>query len=211
MLLPGLDTSSRTAASRSRVARSRKAHSEAPAPKPWLAVVLAVDTARRSGCAVLVSGRLAASGEVDTLDHEQVARVVRFAVQRGEQRGLPVVMVLEKPWGGSVQVVAALGVARERWQRAWRDAGQSRGRVVLVRPSTWRGPVLGREAVRASRDEVRARELSVASAILGRAASADQAAAVLIGRWAVHAAQVGRVIGERAKRASKRAWRQRGG
>jgi hypothetical protein len=116
--------------------------------------------------------------------------------------------VLEAPWGGSVAVVAALGAARERWLRAWRDAGQAGGRVVKVTPSVWRGPVLGRQWVSAPREEVRPQEQLVARAIAGRAVGEDEAPAILIAKWGSHAAQVGRAIGKRASKASLKSWTQ---
>lgn len=185
---------------------------EAPAPRPWSAVVLAVDTARVSGWASYIVGAYKDSGELDTLDEDALAGAVGRSVDLADERGLPVVLVLEAPYGGSVAVVAGLGVARERWLRAWRRAEQALGRVVRVTPSQWRGPVLGSKWVGARRDEVRAHEMRVARALLVRERGAapllghDEAAAVLIGRWAAHAGAVGRCIGRRAVRRSLRAW-----
>lgn len=200
----------------SRATARRSRHIEAPAPKPWLCVVLAVDTARRSGFGVFESGRYCESGEVDTLDEPTVELIVRNAVERAEALRLPIVLVLEAPFGGSVDVVSALGVARERWLRAWRLAGQSLARVVKVQPSTWRAPVLGAQWIGVPRAEVRAHERLIATAMLRRAGTSghvgdDEAPAILIGVWASHAARVGKAIGLRAAKASLRAWTQVGG
>jgi hypothetical protein len=191
-----------------RATSRQKGRAEAPSPQPWLAVVLAVDTAARSGWAISVSGRRVDSGEADTLDTTLLDRVVHWAVDLADLSTLPLVMVLESPWGGNVHIVAALGVARERWLRAWRDAGQAPGRVVKVMPGTWRGPVLGREWVSAPRDQVRAHEQRVARALMGRDVGPDEAPAILIARWASHAAPVGKAIGKRAAKASLREWTQ---
>jgi hypothetical protein len=188
-------------------ATSRKRMASTPSPKPWQAVVLAVDTARHAGWSIWSSGKLADSGELDTLDAEAVLdQIVANALDQAEQSKAPAVLVLEAPYGGSVDVVSALGAARERWLRAWRCAGQSRGRVVKVTPSSWRAAVLGSRWVGVERELVRAHEQRVARALASHVVGSDEAPAILIGKWASHAAAVGRVIGVRAQRRSLRVW-----
>lgn len=184
-------------------ARSRRS---SPSPLPWACVVLGVDTAARSGWAIAVSGKRVDSGELSTLDTAELERVVRWAVDLGRVGGLRVVLVLEAPWGGSVAVVAALGVARERWERAWRDAGQTVRRVVRVNPATWRAAVLGRGAIGLEREAVRALEQSVACRLVGRPLGPDESAAVLIARWGAQAGEVGKAIGVRGRKASMKQW-----
>jgi len=191
----------------SRATATRSKTREAPAPKPWLCAVLAVDTARQSGWAISRAGSHVDSGEVDTLDEVTVGQIVDNAIGYAAATRVPLVMVLESPFGGSVAVIAALGVARERWLRAWRACDQSLGRVVRVAPSTWRGPVLGARSVGLPRDEIRRVELATARALVGDPMIGhDEAAAILIARWASHAAAVGVAIGKRAARASLEAW-----
>lgn len=177
-----------------------------PSPRPWSAVVLAVDTAARSGWAIAVQGERVDSGELDTLDFIEIERVVRWAIELGQAGGLKVVLVLEAPYGGSVSVVAALGVARERWERAWRDAGQTVRRIVRVQPTPWRVAVLGRQVIGMRRAAVRALEQRVARALIGKALGDEEAPAVLIARWAAYAGAVGKAIGVRGRRASLKAW-----
>lgn len=184
-------------------ARSRR---PSPAPKPWACVVLGVDTAARSGWAITLFGKRMDSGELDTRDTAKLEQVVRWAVDLGRAGGLRVVLVLEAPWGGSVAVVAALGVARERWERAWRDAGQTVRRVVRVNPSTWRAAVLGRGAIGLEREAVRALEQRVARGLVGKELGADESAAVLIARWGSQAGEVGKAIGKRGQRESMKRW-----
>jgi hypothetical protein len=211
-MLPGVDVARalRAVTPIARATARTRSRTEAPAPKPWLCVVLGVDTACTSGWCICVSGRRVDSGELDTLDPAELGRVVQWAVDLGAVGSLPVCLVLEAPWGGTVATLVGLGAARERWQRAWRDAGQATGRVVRVKPSTWRAPVLGGHYVSAPRDETREQEQLVARAIVGRVVGADEAAAILIARWAAHAAPVGRAIGKRASAASLKAWTQKG-
>jgi uncharacterized protein (UPF0254 family) len=172
--------------------------------------VLGVDTAAQSGWAIAVSGKRVDSGELSTLDTAELERVVRWAVDLGRVGGLRVVLCLEAPWGGSVAVVAALGVARERWERVWRDAGQTVRRVVRVNPSTWRAAVLGRGAIGLEREAVRALEQRVAAWLVGpaRELGPDEAAAVLIAAWGAQAGEVGRAIGVRGQRESLKQWQR---
>lgn len=142
--LTGTRTGIEAPSALSRWSTSRDAKAETPAPKPWLAVVLAVDTARMSGWSIALRGKYMCSGELDTLDEAIVEQVVSNACALSTEHRVPVVMVLEAPWGGSPNIVAMLGAARERWLRAWRCAEQASARVVYVQPNQWRGVVLGR-------------------------------------------------------------------
>jgi hypothetical protein len=171
--------------------------------------VLAVDTARVSGWAVNACGRYVRSGEVDTLVAPVVFTAVGGALQLAAILDLPSVLVLEKPWGGNSNVVAALGAARERWLAAWRElAGPvgDKGKVVLVQPNTWRCAVLGRSAIGMCREDVRALERQSAEALVGRQLGPDEAPAVLIGEWGCRAAQVGQRLGKRAREKSFEKW-----
>jgi len=182
---------------RRRGKRGRAAKREPASAVPWRCVVLAVDTAARSGWSVRIAGRQSSFGEADTLDSKALDYIVSWSLYLADRRELPLVLVLEAPFGGPVQMLLALGAARERWLIAWRRHGLSESSTVRVQPSTWRGPVLGPQWVSAPRAEVRAHEQLVAAAMLGERVRADEAAAVLIGRWAERAPQVGRVLERR--------------
>lgn len=164
-------------------------------------VVLAVDTARISGWALRLGPKLRYSGEVDTLHPEAVQRVCQLALDLTAAAYLTrrPVLVLESPWGGRVNVLVALGQARERWLAAWAAVGMPRARVVSVQPSSWRARVLGRGAVRLDREAIRARERLSAQAEVAPgmrdAIGPDEAAAILISRWAVRAPVVARMHG----------------
>lgn len=158
--------------------------------------VLAVDTATRSGWAIRVGHRLTHSGESNTLDADGLDRVCALALRvAGEHRVTAPALVLERPWGGLAYTLVALGMARERWLAAWTRAGLSRRRVVSVRPVTWRSRVLGGAAVRMRREEIREREMFAARAECpGVDIGPDEAAAVLISRWATRAPAVAKVL-----------------
>jgi hypothetical protein len=204
-----------TPQARAMCSRGNKA---APAPKPWECVLCVVDTAKVSGWAIGARGVLHGTGQHDTERYPDLtARVVERATSLGKLLGLPVVLVLEAPYGGHkhpgmVPMIVALGVAKGRWLDAWKRAGQAAARKVTVQPSVWRGPVLGSWAVSLARNEVRKAELSMARGIVGREdVGPDEAAAVCIHHWAAHAPKVGEVIGAKALRKSMAAWTRRAG
>lgn len=189
-------------------ARGKKTRTEAPAPKPWLAAVLAIDTAGTSGWSVRVNGRQREFGEVDTTDADALLEIVRWAVKRAAHVEAPLVLVLERPWGGTLATVAGLAKSHERWERAWRDCKQAESRIVRVHVSEWRAAVLGGHWVSAPRERVRPYEQHIATIMVGQDVGEDEAPAILIGHWASMAARVGRVIGRRAVDASRLAWRR---
>jgi hypothetical protein len=174
--------------------RGRRGKRQRPAASavPLRCFVLAVDTAGRSGWAALAAGSddYLGWGEVDTLDREAVAYIVRWAGAHADARGLPLVLVLEAPFGGNIAMLIGLGAARERWLSAAREYGLPQRRCVFVQPSEWRSPVLGRRWARAPREEVRPHEQLIASAIVGEPVRGDEAAAILIAKWGLRAAKV---------------------
>jgi hypothetical protein len=189
--------------------RGKVTTTEAPAPKPWLAAVLAIDTARISGWSIRIAGKQHEFGEVDTTDADAVLYIVQWAIKRAAHAEVPLVLVLERPWGGTVNTVDGLGGARERWARAWRDCKQSEARLLRVHVPEWRAAVLGGYWVSAPREEVRPHEQLTAALMVGQEVGEDEAPAILIGHWASMAAKVGRAIGKRAVDASKLAWSRR--
>jgi len=167
------------------------------AARPWRCAVLAVDTAKLSGWSYRVGGVQSAFGEEDTRDSERVSNIVRWAVQQAGD--LPLVLVLEAPYGGGREMLLALGAARERWVAAWRQAGLSEKRIVSIMPSRWRRFVLGPAYVRMQRDDIRAAEQELAARIVQEKTAADESAAILIGLWAERAPEVGEALGAAAQ------------
>lgn len=181
---------------------------------PWPCVVLAVDTATRSGWAIRVGGKLAYSGEVDTHDARELDAIIQLAAVGAQPDPtwiLPCVLVLERSFpGGFGAIVAALGAARERWLLAWERLGGRRKDVVSVMPASWRSRVLGGRAVRMKRDEIRPHEMAAARQEIAAAndnaieLGPDEAAAILISRWAARAPQVGEKLNARQRKARRR-------
>lgn len=162
----------------------------------WRAVVLAVDTAKRSGWAVRVGAKLYASGECDTRDEAELDAIVRDAVfEHGMGVSLPV-LVLERAWGTRTNTLLALGAARERWEAAWRRVGMPASRIVHVYPARWRARVLGGGAHAMPREQVRPLELAAARNEVGPGVDVgpDEAAAILISKWAAWAPEVGKCL-----------------
>jgi hypothetical protein len=177
--------------------RRRRAKRERPAASamPLRCLVLGIDTAANSGWAIGHGQDVyLAYGEADTLDEPSLDYIVQWAVRQAVVLGLPLVLVLEAPFGGGMRMLLGLGAARERWLAAWRRAGQPTSRAVFVQPAEWRAPVLGAYWARAPREEVRPHEQFVAGTIVGEAVRGDEAPAILVVRWAVRAAKVRRVL-----------------
>jgi len=157
--------------------------------------VLGIDTASKSGWAVRTSGRLIASGEADTLNTDVLAWIVARATAAATSSGTPLVCVLEAPYGGRTFIVMALGAARERWLVAFRGARIPKHRVVYVPPVVWRRDVFGARWAKAKRAAIRAHELAMAQAETGvRGLGGDEAAAIGISRWGMHAVKVAEAI-----------------
>ncbi|NIR31710.1 MAG: hypothetical protein GWN84_20835 [Gammaproteobacteria bacterium] len=165
----------------------------APPPRlhPWPVVVLAIDPGLTSGWALWAQGRHAGSGEAQVLDVEAVARVVRGALEIAEVASMPAVLVLERAYTGRTR---HMGPARPLWERVWADQGGVKGRVVRVYPATWRAKVLGRGMGSAKRAVAREAEQAVARRLARRRVGPDEAPAVCIGRWAVLAGELERVL-----------------
>ena len=164
-------------------------------------VVLAVDTARRSGWAIRHAHRLKYSGEIDTLDYEGLEQVCALAANISRNVYLPrsPVLVLERPWGGRLNVLVALGMARERWCAAWARVGLPAARIASAYPSQWRAAVLAHGAHRLPREAVRERERLSAQAEVrkGVELGADECAAILMSKWATRAKHIARMGGHR--------------
>jgi hypothetical protein len=181
---------------------------------PHECVVLAIDTAQRSGWAVYVCGELVSSGEVDVLDPskstdecgvsgwdaDRVCLHALWEVAFSLDWDAPyseAVLVFERPFRGTTQ-----GQWIGAWKAAWARLGGHKRRMVGVYPSSWRARVLGPGWSRALRDDVRRAERSLAQSIAGRYVGPDEATAVLIGRWGVRAGETAAVLPKRRRKAA---------
>lgn len=171
-----------------------------PSFRPWRCVVLALDAAECTGWALYVLGKLEGSGEFPIYSDEGVAEVVRV-VERAKGAalaiGVPWVCVVEATWGGRMGLGTPAAVGY--WTFALRNAQLPRARIGEVYPATWRARTLPRGMHAAKRDDVRACEQLTASAFAARTVGPDEAPAILIGKWATQAGEVGAMLPKNAR------------
>jgi hypothetical protein len=138
---------------------------------------------------------LISSGELNTEDRVAVAWVVHRAAELATKSSTELVVVLESAWGGTRATLLGLGAARERWASVLRELGQAKRRILSVLPNTWRAPL----GITGPRAQCRAQELAAAQRETGLVSiGPDEAAAIGISRWAMHAARVARVLKRRS-------------
>lgn len=213
---------------RPRARRARPALPTALLLQALAAVVVGVDPGlARSGWSIWVRGRLVRWGEINDCNPVAIKRVMDAAAELAELAGadaglycaLPVVLVCEKAPPAAVAFKstgyahAGSSAARNVWRFAWRSAGYSDRRFVLVALSRWRSKVLGRGwgGAGVDRAEVRRQEQrtarAVAAAYLGtqEGVGPDAAPAILIGRYGCYAPEVARAIEPTARRGRARA------
>ena len=162
-----------------------------PSLRPWPCAILAIDPGERSGYAIFVRGVLVASGPVK-MGGEAV--VVAEAVVRAE--GLPLVVVAEKwvahgAFGGS-RTMGGLGRHWGRWEGALLGDGITTRRIARVVPQTWQARVIPYR-VGQDRDE-RLRLVEASAQRIKPGVTKDEAAAIGIGLWGIHAGAVGELI-----------------
>lgn len=163
--------------------------------------MLSLDVAAKTGWAVWSLGKLADSGEFKIFTDAGVSecvRVCQIAKTFALQLGVPWVAVLEASWGGHMAV--GLGEAAGYWKFALRNAQLPLARIGAVYPATWRARVLPRGMHAAKREDVRAVEVAHARKLCGgRDVGSDEAPAILIGKWATQAGEVGAMLPKNAR------------
>lgn len=169
------------------------------AQHPHDVTVLGIDTARVSGYSLRVRGKLTHAGQIDTTSEDRVQNVLQLGIATAGKycSRYGMVVVLEKPWGGSTPVLVGLGMARERWMRACARASFPRSRIVSVTPNTWRSAVFGAAWLRAGRDLIREHEMRTALAEVpaGVVLGDDEATAICISYWGAYAREVAYAAG----------------
>ena len=176
-----------------------------PAPLPPLnapldAVVLCIDSAKRSGWAIYVRGVLYAYGECGDRQTDR-ARVVADAVSVAYRYAIPTAMVLEVPWGGySAAVVVSLTRSAEAWRIAWSLAGQDAARCIERTASDWRKRLFGTRKM--PREQARVLEGAYARQVVLKVRGPDHtpiggdaAAAICIGQVIITARELLAVLG----------------
>lgn len=165
---------------------------------PHSCVVLAVDSAERSGWSLWSCGVRINSGEVHAFDADAVDGVCRAALKYSYEE-LPKVLVLERPFGGTLRVVDGLGMRRGAWVSAWLRLGNAKRRIVSVYPATWRAPF----GIKGKVDERMQSPLLEAHGVnLHRVAGPDEFEALFIGLWGLRSPKVGAVIPKKYRAAA---------
>lgn len=163
--------------------------------KPHSCVVIGVDTATNSGWSIYSCGVRLNSGEVNVDNDEALLGICNAAVKWSGE--LPVVLVLERAYGGTKATVEGLAMARKAWLIAWKKANgiKTARRVVLVYPQTWRSSLgfKGKVPEALQLAYLRAHELDYPH----RGVGPDEFEALLIGLWGCRAGEVGAVLPKR--------------
>jgi hypothetical protein len=160
---------------------------QAPTRTPLRAVIFAVDSARTSGHATYVNGRLQAYGELDT--HDPFARIpaMRRAIATAAAHELPVAAVVERPWGGFRHVIVSLSVSAALWADTWLMLRQPGDRLFEPQASDWRKALFGTRSLK--RENARQYEAAFAVGVVRRdmpsdttPIGGDAAAAICLGQ-----------------------------
>jgi hypothetical protein len=168
---------------------------------PLPCVVLAIDPGATSGYAILTNASgaigIVANGEREFASMEIVRRAMRSATVNE----LPLVAVAEKWTAGGWRSAASmmgLGAAWGAWEQVLREAGHPKRRIVRVYSQTWRAAMIGGR--QRSAEQWKADAQRIVKARYGIDAGPDEAEAILIGAWAMHAGEVAAVLPKRRAR-----------
>jgi hypothetical protein len=110
---------------------------------PLDAVLLAVDSARRSGWALYSRGHLVRYGECNSRTPLERAEVVSDALRHAGALELPVGLVLEVPYGGPLKTLLSLAETAALWRDTWIGYEQHPRRVIDVLATEWRERLFG--------------------------------------------------------------------
>lgn len=164
------------------------------------AVIVAVDTGACSGWAVYERGALMSSGQCDVYS-DVPAGVVSRALAHAKQMGLPCFLVCERPFAGNTASAAGMGAAFGVWKAAWYRAEGVKARLLRVYPSVWMARV-AEGWVAMERDLRRSAEQAEAAFIKGAPVGDDEAPAIMIGQWAMHAPELAAKMPKRLRGAA---------
>jgi len=181
--------------------RRRRLQLEQLVPKPLRAVICAIDSAKRSGCAIYVSGQLAEHREVDATRHAERAAAVQRALELAQASELPIALVLEVPYGGTLKTALSLTASSVLWKDTWLELGGSPKHVLERMANEWRATLYGSGSGRLSREHNRRLEQLIAARIVSEHLDrtlgdfgGDESAAICLGFSAVRSALLQRAL-----------------
>jgi xanthine/CO dehydrogenase XdhC/CoxF family maturation factor len=114
-----------------------------PTPSPLRAVVFAIDSAKNSGTATYVNGKLIDYRELDARDPIARRQSVQHAITEAERRGLPLALVIEAPFGGRVQAALSLHATVTLWRDTWIALRRPLDHFIEQTAGTWRRELFG--------------------------------------------------------------------
>jgi hypothetical protein len=167
---------------------------------PWRSVIVAVDPGERAGVSIWINGKLLSSCALGLT----ASFVAELVYHRAEIERLPLVFVIEKhsPYGRKWTTATKEGMGR--YVGRWLDAIEALPRrrpttkVLRVYPQTWRAAIFGTGYKNFSTDDWKRMALARVNCDKCdgcRVTSADEAEAILIGRFACHWGEVGKLAG----------------
>jgi hypothetical protein len=157
---------------------------------PLNAVIIAIDSAKRSGCATYERGRLVHYAEVRARDPHARLRYLQGALERASRlRDVTCALVLEVPYGGTLATAISLSETVTLWRDTWATLLQPPRHVVEKLASEWRRELFGRgdmtreqarhlEAITAARIAAQDIDMSVVPVV---PIGGDAAAAICLG------------------------------
>lgn len=172
-----------------------------PLRSPMRAVLLCVDAAKNSGCALYVCGQLAHYCEVKADDPHARKRVVVDAITTAEVRGeLPLGFVIEASFGGYQNAALSLTATLARWSDTWVGLGQRKDAFLEITVGQWRAALFGRRGI--ARTQAREMESVVAHTTARRdlptqrhwTIPPDACAAICIGQVAVRSSGIAEAL-----------------
>lgn len=182
-----------------------------PTRTPLDAVLVALDSAKCTGYAIYIRGRLHHYGEVNARMPIERAAVFTEAIHAATMRGLPIGVVLEVPWGGYQSAALSLHATATAWRETWFVTGQPVEHMIERTAGEWRrvlfgGGGSGRGGGRAlPRAQARHLERVLAEQVVERdlgprrfgkpALGPDAAAAVCIGQTIIRSGELVTLLG----------------
>lgn len=164
--------------------RGKRAAPLPPTNKPLCACIMTIDSAKRSGVATYVKGKLWHYHQVDARDPQARIQTITDGITTAYVRNLPYALVVEVPWGGFQNAALSLHATATLWADTWKQLGQPKTRLLERTASDWRRSMWGK----CERDVARKLEAALALSVVKRdmrvqprPIGPDAAAAICIG------------------------------
>lgn len=181
--------------------RGKVAPLRPPTPRPLDAAIMMIDSAKTSGIALYVRGRLHAYNECNARDPRARLQVLREFTTTATVRGLPYAVALEVPWGGYQSAALSLHATAALWRDSWLQLEQRAELMVESTAATWRKRLFGNAKM--PRDLARRVELGFAHQVVRRdirdpyirRVGPDAAAAICIGQVMIRSPELQQTLG----------------